>query len=186
MSWAQPYQTRFTPADDAVEPVDLDQIKQSIRGLEDVEDFDDELIKKGIAARQKLERLSGGVSFISGTASFYVNVSENAHTISQIPYAYDPSVITNLKVYGVEDGEADELHTVNEDYYLMGSEVKFSGTGRRKVTYDVEIDPDSLPEAIRQGILLEVEAMFEKVRDTAFDLHQQALETIKPYGHVWL
>lgn len=128
------------------EPVSLADLKTWAKV--DFTDDDDLITSMGVSAREDIER-ELDVKLVPSTASFYLTTTNDEEEIYDFPYAMDLGEVSLVVVNNIQDGEADELQVIDEDYYFNGS-LKIGSAGRNKIAYTITpVVPTSIKEAIK-------------------------------------
>lgn len=127
-----------------IEPVSLEEAKAF--AVIDYDDQDVLLTSILTASRQEIEEMLGW-KVVPASVVVYVDTTKDS-TLYHLPKTYNIGHIASLAVSGLEDGEADEVLTLDDDYYFNGS-LKI-GTGSFKLAYDLEpVVPEGVKEAIK-------------------------------------
>lgn len=159
------------------EPVSLAELKR-FPGV-DFSDDDELLEELNKAARQQIEQ-ELVAKLVDSSVSFYLTTSKDEEELTVLPWALNFSDADNVVVSLIENGEADEVLTEDDDYYYNGSLI-IGESSKTKVEYDLEpVVPEAIKEAIKmlaayrynnrgdqekqQGIPEDVEAKISKYR----------------------
>lgn len=129
------------------EPVNLDDCKAWIGGLEGSNDFDPVIESMITPARQDVENYIDA-KLVDSSVSLYVDSSHEDDEITSLPYALNlPDTLTTVNK--IVNGESPESMVLDDDYFLNGS-LSFYNTGRYKIEYSITGDvPNTLKEAIK-------------------------------------
>jgi uncharacterized phiE125 gp8 family phage protein len=172
---------RITETGTVTEPVSLTELKNFMKV--DYTDEDTIITAMGISARQDIERLMQ-VKLVPSTVSMYMNTSKCDEELPVLPWAMSLSQVTALTVNLVQDGEANELQVIDEDYYFNGS-LKISSASRNLVQYTVT---PVVPQTIKEAIMMLVAYRYNNRGDQSEQkgVPEDIYSKISTFAQVWL
>ena len=130
----------------STEPVSLNEAKAWLQI--DFSDHDDLLSSMITGAREDIEQ-ELNIKLVNSNASFYVTTTNDYEQLYVFPYASSLSWVGDVEINLIEDGEADELQTIDDDYYLNGS-LKINSASKNKISYTITpVVPTAIKEAIK-------------------------------------
>jgi hypothetical protein len=163
------------------EPVSLAEAKAWLQI--DFSDHDDLLTDMLLSAREDIEAELNW-KLVESSVVVYVDTTKD-EIINVFPHTFNLSHVTpaSLIVSGLEDGETDEVLTVDDDYYFNGS-LKL-GEGSFKLEYDiVPVVPNSIKEAIKMLVAYRYNNRGDQERQNGFPADVEA--KISRYRMIWL
>lgn len=175
---------QITESDTITEPVTLGEVKTWIRGLEGVTELDDLFTSMITAARQDIENWLN-LKLVDSSVSFYVSTTKEDDEVYQFPYAENIGFTSNTAVNKIVKGEADELMTENENYYL-NDVLTISSCGKYKIEYD--INASNVSSTIKEAIKMLVAYRYSNSgdQDKQQGIPEDILSKIHPYKQIWL
>ena len=163
------------------EPVSL--LEAKAWAVVDHDDHDDLLSSMITGAREDIEQ-ELNLKLVDATALFYVNTTRDEEELISFPYAYSLSWVDDVEINLIEDGEADELQVINEDYYLNGS-LKIGSASKNKIEYTIT---PTVPTAIKEAIKMLVAYRYNNRGDQEkqHGLPEDILHKVSKYRQIWL
>jgi hypothetical protein len=163
------------------EPVSLIEAKAWLQI--DFTDHDDLLTDMLLSAREDIEAELNW-KLVEASVVVYVDTTKD-ETVNVLPHTFNLSHVdsNSLVVSGLEDGETDEVLTVDDDYYFNGS-LKL-GEGSFKLEYDiVPVVPNSIKEAIKMLVAYRYNNRGDQDKQNGFPADVEA--KISRYRMIWL
>jgi uncharacterized phiE125 gp8 family phage protein len=146
-------------------------------------DDDDALLTSMITgAREDIEG-ELNLKLVNSTASFYVTTTKESEELNVFPYALF-GWVDDVEINLIEDGEADELQLIDEDYYLNGS-LKVVSAQRSKVAYSITpVVPTAIKEAIKMLIAYRYNNRGDQEKQMG--IPEDVLAKVNRYKQIWL
>ena len=173
---------RVTETGTPTEPIDIEDVKEWIGGLDGVTDFDNLINSMVTAARQDIENYLN-VKLVASTVSLYLDTTSDEDEIVVLPHSlYLPGSITTFnKIYRGEDPEA---MAVDIDYYLNGT-LSFTTGGRYQLGYSVSTaTPETLKEAMKMLIAYRFANRGDQEKQQG--IPEDVISKIHPFKQIWL
>jgi uncharacterized phiE125 gp8 family phage protein len=163
-----------------VEPVSLIDAKAWLQI--DFTDHDTLLSSMITGAREDIEG-ELNLKLVNSTASFYVTTTKESDELNVFPYALF-GWVGDVEINLIEDGEADELQLIDEDYYLNGS-LKVVSAQRSKVAYSITpVVPTAIKEAIKMLIAYRYNNRGDQEKQMG--IPEDVLAKISRFKQIWL
>jgi hypothetical protein len=164
------------------EPVNVDDVKAWIGGLDGVNDFDGLLGSMITAAREDIQNYLN-LKLVAATVSLYLDTTKCEDEITVLPYSLSlPSSFTTFNQ--INKGEDPTAMAVDIDYYLNGT-LSFTSSGRYQLVYDVAT---TVPETLKEAIKMLVAYRFGNRgdQDKQQGIPEDVVSKIHPYWQQWL
>jgi hypothetical protein len=163
------------------EPVTLGEAKAW--AMVDHGDHDSLLTSMITGAREDIEA-ELNAKLVDSSVIMYMTTTQASEYLSKLPYALSFADVSLTSVSLVEDGEADEVLTGDEDYYFNGV-LKIAAAQTSKVEY--EITP-VVPQAIKEAIMMLVAYRYNNRGDQPeqHGLPADIERKISKYRQIWL
>jgi hypothetical protein len=163
------------------EPVSLAEAKAFA-----VIDYDDQDVLLTTILTSAREDIEAELNFklVPAEASFYANTTNDEEVFHLLPWARALSEVGDLVVNLIEDGEDDELMTIDEEYYFNGA-LKISEASRNRIEYSITpVVPSAIKEAIKMLFAYRVNHRADEAQQNGFPADVEA--KISRYRMIWL
>jgi hypothetical protein len=163
------------------EPVSLNEAKAWLNV--DYDDHDDLLSSMITGAREDIEQ-ELNIKLVNSDASFYVTTTNDYEQLYVFPYASSLSWVGDVEINLIEDGEDDELQTIDEDYYLNGS-LEVVSASKNKISYTIT---PTVPTAIKEAIKMLVAYRYNNRGDQEkqMGIPEDIQAKISKWKQIWL
>lgn len=167
------YNILAVDANDAVEPVVLDDAKEWLH----VDfDADDAIITKMIkAAREAVEKLTT-TALVKKNVTLDVETTLESERV-RLPYGSVSALV-------VKDKDLETL-TINDDYTLRGNHLSLNSSGFYSLAYVV--NAQNVSEALKEAVLLEVAERYDnRGEGESNGISEAARAKAQPFAQAWL
>jgi hypothetical protein len=166
---------------DTTEPVTLAEAKTWMKV--DYNDDDDLITSMITAAREDIEQ-ELSLKLVPSTASFYLDTTKCGEAVGTFPYALNLSQVGGVVVSLIQDGEADEVQTLNDDYYFNGS-LKIANASTNKIAYTIT---PTVPQTIKEAIKMLVSYRYNNRGDQELQqgIPVDILSKVSKFRQIWL